>query len=145
MRRRARAATTRTNNGRPLNSGLHLFHRYIRAVVRRPSPIPMRHLPLVAGAVLCLVVPMLAAEGQANNEQQTAQQPQRPGVQVGVPDGRAGGAGGGRQGGGRGRQAGPAGPAPRSADGRVLLGGATPKQRNGVWLPSGGGPVTEAN
>jgi len=27
----------------------------------------------------------------------------------------------------------------------VLLGGATPKERNGVWLPSGGGPVTEAN
>ncbi len=49
----------------------------------------MRHLPLIAGAVLCLVVPMLAAEGQANSEQQTAQQPQRPGVQVGVPDGRA--------------------------------------------------------
>ena len=105
----------------------------------------MRHLPLIAGAALCLVVPMLAAEGQANSEQQTAQQPQRPGVQVGVPDGRAGGGAGGgaaRQGGaGRGRQAGPAAPAPRSTEGRVLLGGATPKDRNGVWLPSGGGPV----
>ena len=27
----------------------------------------------------------------------------------------------------------------------MLLGGATPKDRNGVWLPSGGGPVTDAN
>ncbi|HKH74764.1 MAG TPA: hypothetical protein VKA59_25570 [Vicinamibacterales bacterium] len=107
----------------------------------------MRHLPLIAGAALCLVVPMLAAEGQANSEQQTAPQPQRPSVQVGVPDGRAGGTGGAaRQGGaGRGRQAGPAAPAPRSAEGRVLLGGATPKERNGVWLPVGGGPVTPAN
>ena len=106
----------------------------------------MRQLPLIAGAALCLVVPMLAAEGQANSEQQTAQPPQRPGVQVGVPDGRAGGGGAARQGGaGRGRQAGPAGPAPRSSEGRVLLGGATPKERNGVWLPSGGGPVTAAN
>ena len=54
---------------------------------------------------------------------------------------RAGGGGGAaRQGGaGRGRQAGPAPPAPRSAEGRVLLGGATPKEK-GVWLPGGGGP-----
>ena len=27
----------------------------------------------------------------------------------------------------------------------VLLGGATPKERNGVWLPVGGGPVTATN
>jgi hypothetical protein len=54
---------------------------------------------------------------------------------VGVPEGRAGGGGAARQGGaGRGRQAGPAKPAPRGADGRVLLGGATPKEK-GVWLP----------
>jgi hypothetical protein len=105
----------------------------------------MRQLPLTAGAVLCLVAPMLAAAGQAGTEQ-AAQQPQRPGVQVGVPDGRAGGGvGGARQGGGgRGRQTGPAAPAPRSPEGRVLLGGATPKERNGVWLPSGT-PVTDAN
>jgi hypothetical protein len=95
----------------------------------------MRHLPLTAGVVFCLAVPLL---GQ---QQQTAQQLQRPGVQVGVPDGRAGG--GGRQG-GRGRATGPARPAPRSTDGRVLLGGATAKERNGVWLP-GGAPVTDAN
>src|SRR6185503_15458222 len=98
----------------------------------------MRHLPLIASAALCLVVPVL---GQ---QQEAAQQPQRPGVQVGVPEGRAGG--GARQAGpGRGRATGPALPAPRAASGRVLLGGATPKDRNGVWLPSGGGPVSAAN
>ena len=98
----------------------------------------MRQLPLIAGVALCLVVPVLA------QQQETAPQPQRPSVQVGVPDGRAGG--GGRQGGfGRGRATGPALPAPRSPEGRVLLGGATPKERNGVWLPVGGGPVTAAN
>jgi hypothetical protein len=54
-------------------------------------------------------------------------------VQVGVPEGRAGG--GARQGGaGRGRQAGPPKPAPRAANGKILLGGATPKEK-GVWLP----------
>jgi hypothetical protein len=100
----------------------------------------------MVGAVLCLVVPLLGTEGQANAEGQanTTQQPQRPGVQVGVPEGHAGG--GARQGGfGRGRATGPALPAPRSPEGRVLLGGATPRERNGVWLPSGGGPVTDAN
>jgi hypothetical protein len=95
----------------------------------------MRHLPLIAGAALCLVVPVL---GQ---QQEAAQQPQRPGVQVGVPDGRGGAP---AQPPGRGRQAGPPQPPPRNAAGRVLLGGATPKQRNGVWLP-GGTPVTQAN
>jgi hypothetical protein len=63
------------------------------------------------------------------------QEPQAPdrGVQVGVPEGRTGGAG--RQGGGgRGRQTGPPRPAPRAADGKILLGGATPADK-GVWLP----------
>ena len=61
-----------------------------------------------------------------------------PGVQVGVPQGR------GPAPGGRGRQAGPPpGPAPRSADGRILLSGATPAQK-GVWLPGGGGFQTTA-
>jgi hypothetical protein len=56
-------------------------------------------------------------------------------VQVGVPQGRQGGAG--RQG-GPGRQAGPPPkPAPRSADGKILLGGATPGEK-GVWLPGNG-------
>jgi hypothetical protein len=102
---------------------------------------PMRKLPLIAGAALCLIVPMLAADGQANGEQQPAQQPQRPSVQVGVPDGRGGAAAPQP---GRGRQAGPPQPPPRNAAGRVLLGGATPKQKNGVWLP-GGTPVNQTN
>jgi hypothetical protein len=75
-----------------------------------------------------------------------AQEPQRQGgpgrgVQVGVPEGRQGGPGPGRQG-GPGRQSGPPpGPAPRSADGRVLLGSASPTQK-GVWLPGNGGFTT---
>jgi hypothetical protein len=31
----------------------------------------MRKLPLIAGAVLCLVTPLLGAQGQANGEQHT--------------------------------------------------------------------------
>ena len=91
----------------------------------------MRYFATVAAAVL-FVSPLLT-EMIRGQEQQP--QPQRPSVQVGVPDGRAGGTGGARQGGaGRGRQAGPAKPTPRGADGHVLLGGATPKEK-GVWLP----------
>jgi hypothetical protein len=91
----------------------------------------MRYFATVAAAALFLS-PLLT-EMIRGQEQQP--QPQRPSVQVGVPEGRAGGAGGARQGGaGRGRQAGPAKPTPRSADGHVLLGGATPKEM-GVWLP----------
>ena len=91
----------------------------------------MRYLATVAAAAL-FVSPLLT-ELIKGQEQQP--QPERPSVQVGVPEGRAGGAGGARQGGaGRGRQAGPAKPAPRGTDGRVLLGGATPKEK-GVWLP----------
>jgi hypothetical protein len=56
------------------------------------------------------------------------------GVQVGVPNGR--GDAPARQGGpGRGA---PAKPAPRGADGRALLGSATPAEK-GVWLPGNGG------
>src|SRR4029434_60803 len=63
----------------------------------------------------------------------------RPGVQVGVPEGR-GGAPANPQGGGRGRQAGPpAGPTPRNADGRAIF--STPGKK-GVWLPGGGGATT---
>jgi hypothetical protein len=91
----------------------------------------MRYFATVAAAAL-FVSPLLT-EMIRGQEQQP--QPQRPSVQVGVPEGRAGGAGGARQGGaGRGRQAGPAKPTPRGADGHVLLGGATPKEK-GVWLP----------
>ena len=55
-------------------------------------------------------------------------------VQVGVPQGRGGAAAPapGRRGGP------PPGPAPRTAEGRVLLGGATPAIK-GVWLPGEGG------
>jgi hypothetical protein len=69
-----------------------------------------------------------------------AQEPSQPpqgrgdGVQVGVPNGRGGAPA--RQG-GPGRAA-PAKPAPRGANGRVLLGGATPSDK-GVWLPGNGG------
>ncbi|HUK36293.1 MAG TPA: hypothetical protein VLV86_20395 [Vicinamibacterales bacterium] len=68
------------------------------------------------------------------------QNDQRPSVQVGVPEGRGpGGPAQGPAGRGRGRQAGPPpAPAPRNADGRVLLGGATPADK-GVWLPGNGG------
>jgi hypothetical protein len=91
----------------------------------------MRYFATVAAAAL-FFSPLLT-EMIRGQEQQP--QPQRPSVQVGVPEGRAGGAGGARQGGaGRGRQAGPAKPTPRGADGHVLLGGATPKEK-GVWLP----------
>jgi hypothetical protein len=72
----------------------------------------------------------------AQNAQSPAPRGQTPPVQVGVPSGgRDGGpaapAGrGGRRGGG------PPKPAPRAANGRVLLGGATPQDK-GVWLPQG--------
>ena len=100
----------------------------------------MRHLSFIAGAALCLIVPVLAQQPQAGGQQQQA--PARPGVQVGVPDGRGGAPA--PPGGGRGRQAGPPQAPPRNAAGRVLLGGATPAQRNGVWLP-GGTPVNATN
>jgi len=81
--------------------------------------------------------------------QPRGQQPAPPpgqGVQVGVPgggQGRGRGAGptpnpgqGIPQGGGGRRGRPPAGPAPRNANGRVLLQGATPGDK-GVWLPDG--------
>ena len=100
----------------------------------------MKHrLVLRAGIVVCFV-PVFAWSGL------TAQEPagrQGGGVQVGVPQGRQGGPGPGRQG-GPGRQAGPPPkPTPRSADGRVLLGGATPGEK-GVWQPGNGFGVTAA-
>ena len=60
------------------------------------------------------------------------------GVVGGVAPPAGGGQGGGRaggRGGGRGPAV-PAGPAPRNAQGRVLLGGATVKEK-GVWTPRG--------
>ncbi|HEV8397891.1 MAG TPA: hypothetical protein VGQ37_26610 [Vicinamibacterales bacterium] len=63
--------------------------------------------------------------------------PQRPSVQVGVPEGRSDRGGAANASRGRGRPSGPPRAVPRGTDGHVLLGGATPTEK-GVWLP---GPV----
>jgi hypothetical protein len=95
-------------------------------------------LILLAGAVM-FALPLATAPFVVEAAQEQPQaQPQAPAgrgsVQVGVPDGRGGRAAGP----GRGRAAGPPpGPAPRNARGRVLLAGASPKEK-GVWSP---GPV----
>ena len=139
MRRRARAATTRTNT-RP-KAQCSRLNAQCRALGILPWALSIEHSHATApahrrcGVVSCCAVCI----GQAAAGRH--QQPQRPGVQVGVPDGRGGAP---AQPAGRGRQAGPPQPPPRNAAGRVLLGGATPKQKNGVWLP-GGTPVTQAN
>jgi hypothetical protein len=94
----------------------------------------MRLSFVLCGAAALFLSPVLA-ESLRGQEQPQQQQPQRPGVQVGVPDGR-GGTPATPQG-GRGRQAGPpAGPTPRNADGRAIF--STPGKK-GVWLPGGGG------
>jgi hypothetical protein len=85
----------------------------------------MRASLLGIAAVILLAAPLLGDQQQ--------QQPAPPGVQVGVPQGR-----GGAPAPGIARGRGPAGPAPRNAAGRVLLGGATPAIK-GVWLPGAGG------
>ena len=90
----------------------------------------MRYSLATAAATALFLSPLLT---DSLNGQQP-QQPERPSVQVGVPEGRTGGAAREGGAGGRGRQAGPAKPAPRNAAGRVLLGGATVKEK-GVWLP----------
>jgi len=64
-----------------------------------------------------------------------------PGAQGGGGGRQGGGGGGGRQGGGRGNQP-PAAPAPRNAQGRAILGGATPADAKGVWTPNGVGLQT---
>jgi hypothetical protein len=74
--------------------------------------------------------PAAGTQGQAGGQGQTNS------VQVGVPQGRGPAPGRG------GRQAGPPpGPVPRTADGKIILGGATAKDK-GVWLPGGGGGQT---
>jgi hypothetical protein len=96
----------------------------------------MRHCLALCGAAALFLSPVLSESLLGQQQQQP--QPQRPGVQVGVPDGR-GGTPATPQG-GRGRQAGPpAAPAPRNADGRAIF--ATPGKK-GVWLPGGGGATT---
>src|SRR4030095_2452443 len=95
----------------------------------------MRHCVVLCAAAALFLSPVLA-ESLRGQEQQ--QHPQRPSVQVGVPDGRGGApANPQQQGAGRGRQAGPpAAPTPRNADGRAIF--STPGKK-GVWLPGGGG------
>ena len=116
-----------------------------------------RNIFIIAAAAALFVTPQLShtiraqaapaapAAGQAPAGQ--GQAPAGPGraVQGGGGQGVGGGvtppAGGGQggragRGGGRGAAA-PAGPAPRNAQGRVLLGGATPKDR-GLWTPNFG-------
>ena len=93
----------------------------------------MRHCLALCAAAALFLSPV--SSDPLFGQQQQQQPPQRPGVQVGVPDGRGGAPA--AQGGGRGRQAGPpAAPAPRNADGRAIF--QTPGKK-GVWLPGGGG------
>jgi len=97
-----------------------------------------RSICWVAGAIVLITASAtwpLNAQGQQG---QQGQRGQTPPVQVGVPEGRREGAGPANGGGGRGRRGGggPPRPAPRAADGKILLGGATPSQK-GVWLPGG--------
>ena len=93
-------------------------------------------LLVLAAAVLALVASL--------NEPTRAQQQGAPGdgLQPAVPAGR--GPGGLAPPGGTSRGGPPPGPAPRSATGRVLLGGATPDVK-GVWLPDGGAGVSMAD
>jgi hypothetical protein len=103
---------------------------------------------LAAGAFLVpLLAPPLTAQQQQPQPQPQQQQPQQqqpaqtpPGrnsVQVGVPLGR-GDAQGQRGRAGGGRAALPPRMPPRNAEGRVVLGGATPKEK-GVWIGGGFG------
>ena len=96
----------------------------------------MRHCLALCGAAALFLSPVL---GESLRGQEQQPPPPRPGVQVGVPEGR-GGAPANPAGGGRGRAAGPpAAPAPRNADGRAIF--WTPGKK-GVWLPGGGGGAT---
>ena len=101
----------------------------------------MRQRFLLLAAVVLFLTSVMAESAlmQQAAPQQAPPQQGAPGgnsVQVGVPQGRGPAPGrGGRQNGP------PAKPAPRSADGKILLGGATPAEK-GVWLPGGGGGQT---
>ena len=118
----------------------------------------MNHKRLAGFIVVAAMISaasLLADQGQNAGQQgaaaqapQPAQAPQQGGAQGGRGGGRGsgqggstqdvvggvnvGGGGGGR--GGRGRNAGPALPAPRNAEGRAILGNADLKDK-GVWLP----------
>ena len=89
--------------------------------------------PLARVAIVALAfTPFLP--GALTAQDQERQNGPGGGVQVAVPQGRLGGPGPGR--GGR-RGGPPPGPAPRAANGKILLGGATPAEK-GVWQPGGG-------
>jgi hypothetical protein len=99
-----------------------------------------------AGAILSVVVAVLLATYGADAQQgasgqaaqgQGAGQGRGGGTQNVVGGGQGQGGGQGRGGGGGGRGFTPAGTAPRSAAGRVLLGGQNLKEK-GVWLPNFG-------
>jgi hypothetical protein len=96
-----------------------------------------RVLLLLLAAVVLVVVATLSELARA--QQQGAPS---DGLQPSVPAGR--GPGGLAPPGGTSRGGPPPGPAPRSATGRVLLGGATPDVK-GVWLPDGGAGVSMAD
>jgi hypothetical protein len=91
-------------------------------------------MPMRSGVVLLAAVALLLAPALRESALAGQQGAQGGGVQVSVPDGRSSGAAPApravpeRRG----------GPPPRSADGRALLGGATPAIK-GVWLPGEGG------
>ena len=89
----------------------------------------MRSAVILLAAVALLLAPALRESALAGEQGAPG-----GGVQVSVPDGAAPApqAAPGRRGGP------PPGPPPRSADGRALLGGATPAIK-GVWLPGEGG------
>jgi hypothetical protein len=102
----------------------------------------MRHTCLLtAAAVLLFAAPQLPeslfAQGAPTGQQGVVGGVTPPGQETAAPRGRGDGQGGGGRQGGRGRGGGgaPAGPAPRNAEGRVLLGGATAKQ-TGLWTPT---------
>jgi hypothetical protein len=80
-----------------------------------------RSICWVAGAIVLITA---SATWPLNAQGQQGQRGQTPPVQVGVPEGGRQGAGPANGGGGRGRRGGggPPRPAPRSADGKILLG-----------------------
>jgi hypothetical protein len=101
--------------------------------------LPLAAATALFAASLILPGPLSAQGGQGQGAGQPAPGagPGRGGDQGEAGQGGAGGRGG-RGGRGGGRQAGPpAGPAPRNAEGRVLLNGATIKDV-GVWTPNFG-------
>jgi hypothetical protein len=93
----------------------------------------MRRVAFIAAAVFVFTQTMSA--GQAPVQQTPQGQGGAPAARQGSGQQGGGQQGGGRQGGGRGRQAAPAKPAPRDANGHALLWGFTPEEK-GVWTPT---------